>query len=315
MFSQSAWLIAPLKSQMAICTSSRCCRLALSPVAVQHSFRRLYSSPSPPPSPQQQHQHQQQQQKKKRRGNNLLPLLLLGIAAGGLTYYNLKHVSKPPRASVDPIKVRKELESTEKPLFHPGEIDVIFVLGGPGAGKGTQCQKLVDQYHFVHLSAGDLLRAEQKDPDSQYGELIADCIKEGIIVPQEITIALLRKAIVKNYNSTGKTRFLVDGFPRKMDQALSFEDQVAQSKFVLFFECPEDVMLERLLQRGKTSGRSDDNIESIKKRFRTFLETSMPVINYYEKKGKVVKVNCDRPVDEVFDHVVSHLEKEGISKN
>ncbi|VEU23195.1 DEKNAAC104323 [Brettanomyces naardenensis] len=273
-------------------------------------FRRLYSTEPPKPSGK-------PPKSGKSSRPSLYPLLLLGIAAAGLTYYNLNHVSKPPRASIDPVvqeTKKKDLDSTEKPLFKDGEIDVIYVLGGPGAGKGTQCAKLVDNYKFIHLSAGDLLRAEQKEPGSQYGELIASYIKEGKIVPQEITVALLRKAIVRNYNE-GKTRFLVDGFPRKMDQALSFEDQIAHSKFVLFFECPEDVMLHRVLERGKTSGRTDDNIESIKKRFRTFVDTSMPVVDYYNKQNKVLKVNCDQEVDKVYGQVVAELTKAGITSN
>ncbi|KAF9907778.1 hypothetical protein BX616_000336, partial [Lobosporangium transversale] len=97
---------------------------------------------------------------------------------------------------------------------------VIFVLGGPGVGKGTQCANLVRDFGFVHLSAGDLLRAEQERPGSQYGDLIRSYIKEGKIVPMEVTIALLENAML----ASGQTRFLIDGFPRKMDQALKFEE-------------------------------------------------------------------------------------------
>ncbi|KAF9433527.1 hypothetical protein BGZ76_009317 [Entomortierella beljakovae] len=176
---------------------------------------------------------------------------------------------------------------------------VIFVLGGPGAGKGTQCAHLVDDYGFVHLSAGDLLRAEQERPGSQYGELIKSYIKEGKIVPMEVTIALLENAMI----ASGQTRFLIDGFPRKMDQALKFEEVVVPSKFTLYFECPEEVMLKRLMKRGETSGRSDDNIESIKKRFRTFTDTSYPVIEYYNKSGKVHTVSCVDSPEAVYSKV------------
>lgn len=188
---------------------------------------------------------------------------------------------------------------------------MIFVLGGPGAGKGTQCAKLVNDYKFVHLSAGDLLRAEQNREGSEFGELIKHYIKEGLIVPQEITLSLLQKAIKENYEKN-YTKFLVDGFPRKMDQALSFEKQIVPSKFTLFFECPEQVMLERLLERGKTSGRADDNIESIKKRFRTFEETSMPVVRYFDSQDKVVKVRCDHPVEDVYNQVKQALTAKNI---
>ncbi|KAG0326363.1 bifunctional uridylate/adenylate kinase [Podila humilis] len=176
---------------------------------------------------------------------------------------------------------------------------VIFVLGGPGAGKGTQCANLVRDFGFVHLSAGDLLRAEQERPGSQYGELIKSYIKEGKIVPMYVTIALLENAML----ASGQDRFLIDGFPRKMDQALEFERAVVPSKFTLYFECPEQVMLGRLMKRGETSGRADDNIESIKKRFRTFTDTSYPVIEHYSKDGKVHTVSCVDSPEAVYANV------------
>lgn len=198
---------------------------------------------------------------------------------------------------------------TSGPVFDNKKITVIYVLGGPGAGKGTQCALLVTEYDFVHLSAGDLLRAEQEREGSQYGELIKEYIKEGQIVPMEVTIKLLenamRAALDARKESThpgwqaGKGRFLIDGFPRKMDQALKFDETVCLSSFVLFYVCPENVLLERLLERGKTSGRSDDNEESIKKRFRTFIETSMPVIDYYRARGKVVEIDSSPSLENV----------------
>lgn len=186
------------------------------------------------------------------------------------------------------------------------QAQVIFVLGGPGVGKGTQCANLVRDYQYVHLSAGDLLREEQKRPNSEYGDLIKNYISEGLIVPQEITISLLKNSINENLKN-GNKKFLIDGFPRKMDQAKIFEKDIVESKFVLFFDCSEKVMLERLKKRSETSGRSDDNIESIKKRFRTFEETSMPVIKYFEDMGKVVKINCEKSVDQVYEDVQTAL--------
>ncbi|KAL3895712.1 MAG: hypothetical protein SGCHY_004534 [Lobulomycetales sp.] len=176
------------------------------------------------------------------------------------------------------------------------ETVVVFVLGGPGAGKGTQCAKITSEFGFTHLSAGDLLRAEQANEASEHGELIRNYIKEGKIVPHEITIALLKNAIIASPN----LKFLVDGFPRAMDQALAFEKTVCPGAFILYFECTEEEMTKRLLKRGETSGRTDDNMESIKKRFHTFRETSFPVIKHYESLGKVKKVVCDRGVDEVY---------------
>ena len=204
----------------------------------------------------------------------------------------------------------------DNPLFSPGtgnrQALVIFVLGGPGAGKGTQCSNLVRDYGFKHLSAGDLLREEQDRPGSEFGEMIKTYIKEGQIVPMEVTIQLLENAMNATIEKTGNRKFLIDGFPRKMDQAVAFEEQVVPSKFTLFFDCPEDVMRERLLNRGKTSGRSDDNEESIKKRFRTFVETSMPVIDNFEKEDRVVRVAAVKSPEEVYKHVQEHLAERGI---
>ncbi|KAF3891558.1 Uridylate kinase [Trichophyton interdigitale] len=207
------------------------------------------------------------------------------------------------------------------PRFSTDEVTVIFVLGGPGSGKGTQSAKLVKDYGFSHLSAGDLLRAEQDREGSQYGDLIRHNIREGIIVPMEITVTLLSNAMAaileekkqKNENSGERTsRFLIDGFPRKMDQAIYFEETVCPSAGTLFLSCPEDVMLDRLLKRGETSGRDDDNIESIKKRFRVFEETSMPVVNYYEKMGKVMSVSAVGTETEVTARIHKEIESRGI---
>ncbi|KAL1953004.1 hypothetical protein VTO42DRAFT_3775 [Malbranchea cinnamomea] len=203
-----------------------------------------------------------------------------------------------------------------KPKFSPDDVTVIFVLGGPGSGKGTQSANLVRDYGFCHLSAGDLLRAEQDREGSQYGDLIRHHIREGIIVPMEITVALLSNAMTeileKKAYRTAKPRFLIDGFPRKMDQAQFFEETVCPSAATLFLSCPEEVMESRLLKRGETSGRSDDNIESIKKRFRVFVEQSMPVVHKFEKEGKVMSVPAVGTQEEVYARISKEIEKRGI---
>ncbi|KAJ1672020.1 bifunctional uridylate/adenylate kinase [Coemansia sp. RSA 1836] len=181
---------------------------------------------------------------------------------------------------------------------------VLFVLGGPGSGKGTNSEKLVADFGFVHLSAGDLLRAEQKRPVSQYGELIAHYIREGLIVPHEITIGLLRNAMMDHPECD---RFLIDGFPRNLVQAKAFEDTVCHAQKVLYFECPENVLLERLLNRGKTSGREDDNIESIRKRFNTYVNDSKPVIDAYDKEGKVITISCQASMEDVYENTRSKV--------
>lgn len=175
---------------------------------------------------------------------------------------------------------------------------IVFVLGGPGSGKGTQCGRLVENFGFDHFSAGDLLRAEVK-AGGERGELIAELIKEGKLVPGHITLELLNKAI----QGSTASYILIDGFPRKLNQAGSFEKDVSDFEFVLFFDCPEEEMERRLLERGQTSGRTDDNTESIRKRFKTFVESSMPVIEYYEALGKVRRIEATKSIDDVYDIV------------
>lgn len=117
---------------------------------------------------------------------------------------------------------------------------VIFVLGGPGAGKGTQCQNIVKKYGFIHLSAGDLLREERRNPNSEYGELIENYIREGLIVPVDITCSLLERAM----SLSGKDSFIIDGFPRNQDNFDGWKRRMAHKVnllFVLFFDCPLEV--------------------------------------------------------------------------
>lgn len=238
---------------------------------------------------------------KSNNPNHLQVLSVLGALVLASTFASSLIAGKMPQPSLDAVPTENI----------KNDISVIFVLGGPGAGKGTQCAKMVAEYGFVHLSAGDLLREEQKRPGSQYGQLIDEYIKAGKIVPQEVTIGLLDREITQAYRSEGKKRFLVDGFPRKMDQALTFEEKVVPSDFTLFFDCSEEIMLQRLLKRSETSGRTDDNIESIKKRFKTFEETSMPVIEYFEGQHKVVRLDCSKTPDQVYASVKDVLKTKG----
>jgi len=126
---------------------------------------------------------------------------------------------------------------------------------------------------------------------SQHGTMIAEMIKNGQIVPSHVTVNLLEKAM----KESGKQRFLIDGFPRNEENNNSWQKEMhgkANVYAVLFFDCPEEVMQQRLLKRGESSGRTDDNIESIKKRFHTFKDQTMPVIEFYGKQNKVHKVSC-----------------------
>jgi len=182
--------------------------------------------------------------------------------------------------------------------------NVVFVLGGPGSGKGTQCARISEDFKWVHLSAGDLLRAERAK-GSELGDQIDHHIKNGTIVPVEITCSLLENAMIANKDVTND--FLIDGFPRNKDNLDGWQRQMAAKtnvKFTLFFDCTEEICTERCLQRGMAgSGRTDDNIESLRKRFVTNKESTMPIVDHFEEKGLLRKIDATRSPDEVYDDV------------
>ena len=208
----------------------------------------------------------------------------------------IQHYARQGRVrSIDATPAPEEVFKAVKRVFDPS---IVFVLGGPGSGKGTQCANIVKHYGYTHLSAGDLLRAEVARGSAE-GSMIESCMATGALVPQEVTVGLLRTAMA----TSGNDKFLIDGFPRAMDQAEAFEAIVGHPSFVLFFDCPEGEMRKRLLHRGETSGRVDDNEEAIVKRFRTFQERSLPVIQHYAKSSLVRAVSSQAPPDLVFAEV------------
>lgn len=183
------------------------------------------------------------------------------------------------------------------PQLSKKEFEIIFVLGGPGAGKGTQCNIITANHDdFIHLSAGDLLREERSRPDSHYGEIINHHIREGTIVPMQITIKLLHIAMCAHPKHK---KFLIDGFPRNIEQGIAFEEQICPARAVFFFDCSEETLVNRLLIRAQSSGRDDDNIESIRKRLVTYTQTTMPVIEHYAEQGKVYTIDCSDTVEHV----------------
>jgi adenylate kinase len=179
---------------------------------------------------------------------------------------------------------------------------VFFILGGPGSGKGTCCERLVKSFGFVHISAGDLLREETKK-DTDLAKLINERLAAGQIVPSEITVKLLQNAMAAAPSEVG---YLVDGFPRKFDQAAMFEEQTAKAKAVLYFDCSMETMEKRLLGRG----RADDNPETVRRRFQTNVEQCMPVVEMYQKEGRARPIDANQDVPTVFGQAYDIFTKE-----
>ncbi|KAF8821877.1 UMP-CMP kinase [Cardiosporidium cionae] len=196
-----------------------------------------------------------------------------------------------------PDKMEDTQDKEKKPL-------VVFVLGGPGSGKGTQCKNIADNYRFIHISAGDCLREEQCIQDSKYGKIIATAIKEGAIVPAEITIMLMRKKMIKS--GWGNCRFLIDGFPRNqdnLDEWLRVMANEVDMRFCLFLDCPEKEMASRLLSRARESGREDDNIDTIKKRFNLYSKETSQIIQWFESRNKTKRVDASGTREDVWQQL------------
>jgi len=177
---------------------------------------------------------------------------------------------------------------------------IVFVVGGPGSGKGTQCEKIVEKYGFTHFSSGDLLRAEVVS-GSEKGDWLKSIMEKGELVPLEEVLELIKKNMISSSESS--KGFLIDGYPREIEQGIKFENTIAPCTFVLWIDASQQTMMERLLHRAKTSGRADDNEQTIKNRLETFVRATEPVIEYYKKQNKVKQINSELPVDDVFEQV------------
>jgi len=178
---------------------------------------------------------------------------------------------------------------------------IVFVVGGPGSGKGTQCEKIVEKYGFTHFSSGDLLRAEVAS-GSDKGKWLKSIMEKGELVPLEEVLELIKSNMI---NASGSSKgFLIDGYPREVEQGIKFENTIGECTFVLWIDASQETMMKRLLHRAQTSGRADDNEETIKNRLLTFVKATEPVIEYYKKKNKVKQINSEQSKDEVFAEVI-----------
>ena len=184
---------------------------------------------------------------------------------------------------------------------------IIFVLGSPGGGKGTQCDKIKEKYQIFHYSCGDLLRQAVKE-NNEEAEFINTCMKEAKIVPARITCGLQRKCMEKNDKEY--KAFLCDGFPRNEENLKFFFDVMGNDIKVLctlFLSCPEEVCIERIQKRGQ--GRVDDNIETVKKRFKSLKEETIPTVNKLKEYGPVYEIKADQSIENVFKEIDEKLIK------
>ena len=186
----------------------------------------------------------------------------------------------------------------------------LILFGPPGSGKGTQSDRLVEKYGLVHLSTGNLLREEiaQKTPLGVEAKSFMD---KGQLVPDEVVIGMVDSYFEKHKDAKG---FLFDGFPRTAAQAKALDKLLELKKTgiaaVLALEVTEEELVKRLLNRGKTSGRSDDTHEEvIRKRFAVYSNETTPVAEHYKKSKKFQSIKGEGTVDEIFGSISTAVDK------
>jgi adenylate kinase len=186
----------------------------------------------------------------------------------------------------------------------------LILFGPPGSGKGTQSEKLVDKYGLVHLSTGNLLREEiaNKTPLGMEAKNFMD---KGQLVPDEVVIGMIDNSLDNHKEAIG---FLFDGFPRTAAQAEALDKLLQLKKteiaIVLALEVTEEELVKRLLNRGKTSGRSDDtNEEIIRKRFAVYTSDTEPVAGHYKREKKFQSIKGEGSVDDIFNAISSVVDK------
>ncbi|MBK8515568.1 MAG: adenylate kinase [Saprospiraceae bacterium] len=185
----------------------------------------------------------------------------------------------------------------------------LILFGPPGSGKGTQAAKLIEKYGLLHISTGDLFRYEIEN-GTPLGLKAEEFMSKGELVPDEITIGMLKNKVNDNPEVNG---IIFDGFPRTLAQAEALDRFLAEKCLsitaLIALDVPDEEIVQRILSRGETSGRSDDNDESIiRNRIFVYNEETAPIYNYYAESGKSIMIEGVGSVDVIFNRLTATIE-------
>ena len=185
----------------------------------------------------------------------------------------------------------------------------LVIFGPPGAGKGTQSEKLIQKYGFVHISTGDLFRWHTKN-ETPLGKRVKEIMNSGALVPDEITIAMLKEELDKNPQAKG---FLFDGFPRTVAQAEALDKFMKDNKtaihHVVALDVTEQEVCSRIAKRRTVEDRADDAEEKLNKRITEYFTKTIHVLPYYEKQGRLTTVYGIGQVEEIFGNICKVIDK------
>ncbi len=181
----------------------------------------------------------------------------------------------------------------------------IIIFGPPGAGKGTQAQKVAEHFGIIHLSTGKMFRDAIND-GTELGKIVKSIIDEGQLVPDQTVVDLVEETIANEEYNNG---YIIDGFPRTVEQAVAFDNLLERRNETIdafiSIHAPDEELIQRLLNRGE--GRSDDTEEKIKTRLKVYKKETAPVMDYYQQAGMFRSVDGTGTIDEIFQRILSAL--------
>ena len=185
----------------------------------------------------------------------------------------------------------------------------IVLFGGPGSGKGTQSEKLIEKYGLHHISTGEVLRDHIKR-ETELGKIAKGYIDKGELIPDDLMIQILDDVLEKE--AKDKPGVIFDGFPRTIPQAEALGELLKKRNkelhAVVGLEVPDEELVKRMINRGKMTGRADDNEETIKKRLEVYHNQTSPLRDHYKNKKKYVAIDGNKEIERIFEDIVKELE-------
>ena len=186
----------------------------------------------------------------------------------------------------------------------------VVLFGAPGSGKGTQSERLINEFGLHHISTGEVLRDHIRR-GTELGKIADSYISKGQLIPDDLMIRILDDVLDKE--AAGKEGIVFDGFPRTIPQAEALKELLLKRgtdlHAVVGLEVPEDELVERMLNRGTQTGRADDNIETIKNRLEVYHNQTHPLREYYTTEGKYLGINGSGNVEEIYNNIAENLAK------